>query len=273
MPVLSKTTVSVLDRASRYANEGRQDSHRQGAEADDGGVVFGEFGDEGLGLALVHAGVLHQLQDLAGGGFSEDLRGADLDEACQVDAAADDFIAFRHVSRQALSGQGGCVEGGLAFRRRREFFQHDDLHRVGIHFRKLAIHHDVGVVRADVHQLADVFAAPSHGVALEELADLVEEHDGDAFLEVPHADGADGGCHHEEVLVEDLAVADVQGRLAQDVIADEKIGHHVQDEEDQVAGQVEGEGRRVLHRVLHEVHDHEEDGGDDDPSQGFLLLS
>ena len=73
----------------------------------------------------------------------------------------------------------------------------------------------------------------AHGVGLEPLAHLVEEHDGHRLGVVPAAlvqgqgDGAHGGHRHEEVLVEHLAVPDAPGRLPQDVVADHQVGDHV----------------------------------------------
>ena len=61
---------------------------------------------------------------------------------------------------------------------------------------------------------------------MEQLADLVEQHDSGAFGHVRvgvgeeyHGKRADGRDDHEEAFVEGLAAADVVERLLKDVIA------------------------------------------------------
>ena len=86
-----------------------------------------------------------------------------------------------------------------------------DLHLIGINLLKDSVLLDIRVVGADIHQLADVAAALSDRVALEQLADLIEEHNGDGF-DIISASGKSGrhradGCHcHQEVFIEYLSV-------------------------------------------------------------------
>ena len=94
---------------------------------------------------------------------------------------------------------------------------------------------DVGVVGRDVHHGADRLAALAHGVCLEQLADLVEQHDGGAFGHVRvgvgeehHGKRADGRDGHEEALVERLAAADVVVCLLEHVVAGNQKRHEEQ---------------------------------------------
>ena len=114
---------------------------------------------------------------------------------------------------------------------------HDDAahgHLVRVHLLQFSVHLDVRIVRADIHQRGDAAPALAHGDVLEQLADLIEEHDGHRLVEVAaalvdgKADGAQRRHRHEEVLVKDLPVADAQGGLAQDVPADGDIGRGIQ---------------------------------------------
>ena len=87
-------------------------------------------------------------------------------------------------------------------------FDHDDApygDLVRIDLLKRAVALDVGVVRRDVHHGGDGLAALAHGVALEQLAYLVEEHDRGTFghvrlgvREEDHRERAHGGDGHEE---------------------------------------------------------------------------
>ena len=65
---------------------------------------------------------------------------------------------------------------------------------------------EVGVIRPDVHEVGYIFPALSYGIALEELADLVEEHDRDALTVLTEHDGSDCRDCHQEILIKDLAV-------------------------------------------------------------------
>ncbi len=79
-------------------------------------------------------------------------------------------------------------------------------------------------VGADIHQVRDVPAGAVDGVILEELADLVKEHDGHRLQILLQQKRADGGDAHEEILIEYLAVANVAEGLPQHLVAEDEIG-------------------------------------------------
>ena len=164
-------------------HDGRQHRQRQRGAAHGRRIDARELGDEVLGARLARAGIFDQLQNLRDGRFAEGLCRSDLQNAGHVDAAADDLVAHMRVAREALAGQRAGVE--------RRFALHDhavdgyllarlhddhraDIHLVGIDLHERTVLFDVGVVGADVHQGADVFAALAHRVALEQLAHLIE---------------------------------------------------------------------------------------------------
>ncbi len=107
-----------------------------------------------------------------------------------------------------------------------------DLVRIDLLKRTVAL--DVGVVRRDVHHGGDGLAALAHGVALEQLAYLVEEHDRGTFghvrlgvREEDHRERAHGGDGHEEAFVKGFAAADVAPRLGEHVVSGDKVGDKV----------------------------------------------
>ena len=164
-----------------------------------------------------------------------------MQKACHVDAARDDFGARLHVARYALAGEGGGVELACAFHydavdgnALAGLYHNDgaDLDLVGVHLHKVAVALDVGVVGRDVHHGGDGLAALAHRVALEQLAYLVEQHDGRTLGHVGvgvgeehHRKRAQGGHGHEEVLVKHLAMADVVEGLANDIVAGDGEGN------------------------------------------------
>ena len=216
----------------------RQNRQSQRREADGGGVVPGKFGDEVLDLGLFEAGIFHQLQNFGHGGFPVGLGGLDAQKPVPVDAAADDLLTGTHRAGAALAGESCGVQAALAG-------QHPAVnghllagahHNDGTHRHLLRVHggqaavgvFQIGAVRPDVHQRGDAAAAFAHRVALEQLAHLIEQHDGHAFAVFAAGHGAYGGNGHQKVFVEYLAVFDAQNRLFKHVMADDKIGHQPQ---------------------------------------------
>ena len=225
------------------ANDRRQHRECQSAVADDRGIDAGKAGDEALRAGLARTGAFDKLKDLGDGGFAEGLARPYLEDARHVDAAAYDLIADGDVARQALARQGAGVEAGGAFndgtvnRNLLTGLDDDDaadLDLVRIDALKLAVLFDIRVVGADVHQGADVAAALADGVALEQLAYLVEQHDRDGLAKIGAAlihgqrDGTDSSDGHKEVFIKDLLVENALEGLAENVIADDYICREIQ---------------------------------------------
>ena len=243
----------------------RQHRQRQRAVAHHRRVDAGKLGDEVLAAGLAGAGIFHQLQYLGYGGLAEGLGGSDLQHAGHVDAAADDLVALVYIAGQALAGEGTGVQGGAALhhhavdRRLLARLHHDhraDSHLVRIHLHQLAVLLDVGVVRTNVHQGADVLPALAHGVALEQLAHLIEQHHGDGLVVVAalFIDGqrerAHRGHSHQEVFVEHPAVGNALPGLFQNVVSDDQIGDQIQPQP-----QPPGDGEEIQRRQHHRRDD------------------
>ena len=233
--------VHACDHAAKRHEHGQ----RQRGSADGGRIDLRKAGDERLGSRFAGACVLHEVEDLRHRGLAEGLRRADLEHAGHVDAAADDLVARLHVARQTLAGQRTGVEAGAALddhavqRHLFAWLHHNDAadrDLVRIDLLQLAVRLDVRVIRADVHERRDISAALADGVALEQLADLIEQHDGDA-LDIVAALRPDGKeeraerrqCH-QEVLVKRPSVENALARLSQDIIANDQIRSKVGDQ-------------------------------------------
>ena len=192
-----------------------------------------------------------------------------MQQAAEVHAAGEHLVPDLNLTGQTLAGEGAGVHGGLALRHHAvngdtlAGLHYDDgahLHVVGIHLFQGAVLLDVGIVGADVHEVGDAAAALAHSVALEQLAHLIEHHDGAALAPVAQGHGAHGGHGHEEVLVKHLPAENALHGLEQNVIADDKIRDEVQH-----ALQPAGEGREPDGRHQHRRHE-------DADEVGFLLL-
>ena len=228
-----------------HAPDRREDGQRQRRDADGGRINFREARDERLGAGFARAGVLDEIEDLRDRGLAERLRRADLQHAGHVDAAADDLVARADVARHALAGQSAGVEAGAALDDHaveRDLFARlndddaPDLDLVRVDLRELTVLLDVGVVRTNVHQGGDVPAGFADGVALEQLADLVEQHDRDA-LDIVAALRPDGQAErtercqrHQEVFIKRAAVEDAFSGFFQDVVADDEIRRQIGDQ-------------------------------------------
>ena len=206
-----------------------------------------------------------------------------LENAGHVDAAADDLVAGFGISGQRFPGQSRRVQGGSTF------YDHtvnghlltgldnDDaphIHFIGIHLFQLAVPFHIGVIGTDVHQIADIAAASAHGIALEPLAHLIEQHDGDNLQVLAvFIDGqgqrAQSGHSHQKVFVKYLPVADPLERLFQNVVSDNQIVYQMDGQADPPAScsqLVECFGSQRL-------QSQQQYGGDQNTPQHNLLLS
>ena len=270
-----------------HAQHTRHHGEDDRREGDDGRVDAGEARDEVLGFGLLLARVLHELQDAAHGGLAEGLGRLDAQAPGHVDAAGDDIGAHLDVAGDALAREGGGVKlrGALDHAavdgHALAGLDHDDvahLDLVRINLNQLAVALDIGVVGRDVHHLSDRFAALAHGVALEELSDLVEQHDGAAlgrlrfgFGEQDRGEGADGGHGHEERLVEGVAASDVVPCLYEHVVAGDEKRYEVQDEGDVGLGGTEN-SRDETGILEDQGHEEQGDGDENTISPRTLFL-
>ena len=214
-------------------HQGRNDAQQHRQQAHDGRIPMSETADEALGAGLALTRLLHQLQDAGNGALRIGARGADAQGIRQVDAAADDRIAGIDRMGRGLAGERRSIQRGAAADdlavqgHALAGTHHQDIPRVDFFGRNsadLAILLHVGVVGADVHQVAHGVAALVHGGILKELADLVEQHDGHGLGIFADAQRADGGDGHEEGLVKDLVMEDALHRARQGIIAHHQIG-------------------------------------------------
>ena len=265
----------------------RHDGEHGGHAHNDGGVHAGEPRDEVLGAGLLLGGVFHQLQDAAHGGVLEGLGGAHDEFARQVHAAGDDLVARARCAGHRLAGKRRGVDLAFAGQHRAverdALAGHDDELVVGgelegIDLLQLALFHDVGVLRRDVHHVCDGLARLVNRITLEQFAHLEEQHHGRAFGHVRFSVGeqhqrkrAESGHGHEEVLVQRVPVRKASQRAGDDVVAGDKIG----DEEERelgvhITGRAEGGAQDAgLGRHFDGDEQHE---GDDDAGEEFFLL-
>ena len=192
-----------------------------------------------------------------------------------------------YLSREAFAGESSGVQTGRALFHHTvdgHFFPglyHNDcadLHFIRVHLLQLAVLFQVGGVRANVHQFADVPAAFAHSVALEPFSNLIEQHDCNGFRVVAalfvesQNQGSYGGNSHEKTLVKDLAVPNAFHGLEQNVIADDPIIHQIGCQPDTIpqARQhlVQGGKRRASQQLQHQ----KQRCGGKNPHQHFVLL-
>ena len=192
----------------------------------------------------------------------------------KIDAAADHRVSRGNIPGDALAGEGHGVQAGAAGKHNAvdgHFLA--GMHRqnaANFHFLRVnglqtVSHHQIGTVRPDVHEFRNTAAAFAHGVALEQLAGLIEEHYGDG-LRVVAATGdrqhqsADGGHSHEEILVKHLPVFDAHGSAQENIPAHHQIGDHVSGKTQPA---MNGQKTKKDHQCR----------GNQDPQQHLFLLS
>ena len=212
--------------------QARNNCQRQREEAHGGRVNPAELGDEAFRLCLRVAGGFDQRQNLRDGGFAVTDRDLDFHHAGQVDAAAEDLVALLHVARERFTGQRRGIQARIALddhtvqRNLLAGLDEDDVaraHTLWADAAAVVAVHQIRIVRTDVHQLRDGFAALVNRLILEVFANLVQYHDRDAFRIFRDAHCADGRNRHQEVLVEHFAMADVADGAPQHVVARDQI--------------------------------------------------
>ena len=275
-------------RPSARAEKRRDDGEDQRYDDDDRRVVAGEARDEVLGARLLLRGVFDKLEDAADCRFAEGFCRADGEHAGQVHTAGEYLGALFDDARDGFAGECRGVELGRAFHNNAIDGNalarlHDDLvadfHLVRVDLNKFAILHNVRVVGRDVHHVGDGLAAFADGVALEELSHLVEQHNRGAFCHVRprfreehHGERADGRDGHEEVLVEDLAVADVLDGFDDDVVAGDEVGNEEERELEVDGVRLAAEPRVKRKELRCREDDEEDDERDNDAVAPFDLF-
>jgi len=213
----------------------RHDGQQHGCAHNRRGVDSGKTGNEALGARLFVAGIFHQLQNARYRRFGEGLGDADADQAGNVDTAGDDLVALGCIARQGFAGQRRRVERRFSLYHhavQRNLFarlDHDDvadLNLFGIDLFELAVPLNVGVIGADVHQGADGFAALAHRIALEQLANLVKQHNSNTFTIITKGNRAYGCYRHQKILVKHLMILNTLAGLDQNIISDNQIRNH-----------------------------------------------
>ncbi len=118
---------------------------------------------------------------------------------------------------------------------------------------------DVGVVGGNVHHACDRLTALAYGIGLEELAYLVEEHDGCALChmrfgvgEEDHRERAERGNCHKKAFVKGFAATDVIERLFEHIVASNEEGNQEECEARIKGGALSqgiGENSQLIYRI------------------------
>ena len=247
--------------------------------ADRRGIILCELRDKVLRLCLLHAGVFHKIQYLGNRGFPELLCRLDLQQTCDVDTAADDLLARLYRSGNALTGKcrgiqcrtalpDNAVDGNLFARLNDDDRSDPDLVRVNL-FQIPVSPLNVCIIRADIHECADVLTALADSDCLKQFADLIEQHNRNTLgklcirsvqLVVDGKQHCSDGCNrHQEILVKDLSVDNAEHCLSQDVIADDCIRYQVQ-------------GEFQISRYRQEMQHHQQHSRNDNSIQYLFLF-
>ncbi len=98
-----------------------------------------------------------------------------------------------------------------------------DLHFLWIDFYHLAVLLNVGIIRADIHQLCNGTAGFIDRIALKQLAHLIENHYRYALRVFADDKSAYRGYAHQEIFIENLPVGDVSCRIIKHASTDDCI--------------------------------------------------
>ena len=269
--------------------QGGDQKQRQGRDHHARGVVPGKAGDEVLAGGLLLAGVFHQVQNLRDCGLPALPGDFHPEKARLVDAAADDRVAGDYIPGNGFAGEGGSVQGGGTLHH--HAVQGHPLagldHHNGAHGHLLRVHlldlavlpFQVGGVGPDIHESGNRLPGLAHGVVLEQLSHLVEEHHEDRLRVFPGAEGPHCGKSHQEILVKDLAVGNVAQGPGQHIPSDDEIGHEIEKPGGQGKHRAVLGGRAADQRKVdgqtdlwQQLHHHQQHRRGQNPGQHLFLL-
>ena len=154
---------------------------------------------------------------------------------CHVDAAADDFFSLGNVTRKALTSQCTRIQRRFSFSNNtidRHLFTRlyndcrSDRDLIRIDLLQLSVTLYIRVIRTDIHQVTDISSALSNCIALEQLADLIKQHNSYTFLIIAKQNGADSRDRHQKVFIKYLLIADTFPRLFQNIVSDHQVRNH-----------------------------------------------
>ena len=264
---------------AQHQRRNQRKDHRRKGHA--GCVPAGKAGDEVLEPRLFLAGGLHKLQDLRHRGIFIGLGGADPERSFAVHAAADHCVPGMRPAGHRLARQRRRVQERLALQDltvQRDPLagpDHDhtaNLDLVRVHLLHIAVCLQVCEFGGDAHHVRDGLAGLAHRVALEELADLVEQHDGAGFGVLADTEGRDGRHHHQEFFIEHVPVPDVLQGAQQDVISHDQVGHREQRPRRDRETALQRRKPVQPSRLLKDQQREKEHCGDQNPPQHFFLL-
>ena len=213
-------------------DERRQDGDGESGAYDDGGIDARKARDERLRARLLIRRLLHEIQNARRSGLRIGGRDADGQHARDVDAAAEERISRTYGARQGLSREGGSIERALSCGHRpvewhaltRIDADHAaDGDRLGMYDFLAPVHEDVRRVGADVHERRDGAACALDSTILQELTELVEQHDGGGLGVVGEREGAERGGAHEKVLAKEMPLPQIYGGAPEHIGTDEDI--------------------------------------------------
>ena len=195
---------------------------------------MGKPGNKLFGFRFARTGVFDQVQDPGSGRFLEFFCGADTEKSRHVDRPAEELLSRRHISGERFARESRRIKRGCSLNNhtvdrytlaRLDQDNTADFDVIGIHLFDTVLCLQICIIRTDIHQLADIASALSDRIALEELADLIKQHDRNTLCIFAKHHGADCCDSHQKIFVKYLPVFDSLQSFAQDIIAYHKIGY------------------------------------------------
>ena len=223
-----------------YANDHRR-NHSQNNSCDNNyrRVISRKLCDEVFYLCLLVGRIFDEFQYLRYSALSESRCCLYLNNASEIKSSGNYIIAESLIDRRRFARKGSLVNGALAFDNdtvERNLFaglNDDDLSNFNLirrHFYFLTVTNDARAVRPDIHELGDGFSRSADSNALEKLTYLVEEHYRRCLRVFTSTESADSSDHHEELLIENLAVDQIDKSRPKYIVTRNNIRNRIDNE-------------------------------------------
>ena len=210
------------------------------------GVNQGETADEGLAARFIPGGVLHQVQDTAGGRFPEGLGDADPQKPRKVHTSGYYCISLSDVAGDALAREGRGIQRRCPFYDyavQRDTSSGPDDHDIpGGDIRGIDRLHPFrrfqeGGIRPYVHKGCNASPAAAFGDSFKEFSELKEKHYEHGLRELragsrqeSDGQGSDRSHSHQKIFVQGLSFQELFRPFAKGFPSDCQIGYKIKQE-------------------------------------------
>ena len=231
------------DYHTKQQSEIRNNSKRQSGKHDNRGINPSKSGNKVLCLGLLLRSLFDKLENLRYRGIFKALCGFYTKKAFSVNTTGNNCISRENGARYGLPCKSCRIHHTFStpydpvhsnlFSRFNEK-NVSDFHFIRIYgFYAAVFPFYIGIFRNNVHQLLNRSTTLPHGIALEELSDLIKNHNRNSFRKLSCKKSTYRGNGHKQSVIKRAAVFDSEKTFPYHIISTDKIRNKVKRQKEQ----------------------------------------